>query len=93
MEKKEMPKADAIRFENETCEDLSNVTFYVNEKNLGYLENFSKAISLTNGDYVALSDQDDIWTQDHIEKLVRNIGNKAICVADCMMVDSEGLPL
>ena len=32
MEKKEMPKADAIRFENETCEDLSNVTFYVKEK-------------------------------------------------------------
>ena len=32
MEKKEMPKADAIRFETETCEDLSNVTFYVKEK-------------------------------------------------------------
>lgn len=70
-----------------------SITFYVNEKNLGYVGNFSKAISLTSGDYVALSDQDDIWTQDHIEKLVRNIGNKAICVADCMMVDSEGTPL
>jgi glycosyltransferase involved in cell wall biosynthesis len=35
--------------------------YWVNEKNLGYNKNFEKAISLCTGDYIALSDQDDVW--------------------------------
>jgi glycosyltransferase involved in cell wall biosynthesis len=39
-----------------------------NAYNLGYIKNFEKAIGLCQTDYVALSDQDDIW---HPEKLAR----------------------
>ena len=42
---------------------------YENEKNLGYIRNFYKAISLCNADVVFLSDQDDIWKLDKIEKM------------------------
>ena len=35
--------------------------FYKNEKNLGYIHNFEKAISLCKGDIVFLSDQDNVW--------------------------------
>ncbi len=42
--------------------------YYVNEKNLGYNKNFEKAIMLCSGDYIALSDQDDIWLPQKIEK-------------------------
>lgn len=48
---------------------LSNWLFLVNEKNLGYKKNFKKAISLTDGDLIFLSDQDDIWLSDKIEKM------------------------
>lgn len=41
--------------------------YYVNEKNLGYNKNFEKAICLCSGDYIALSDQDDVWFKDKIE--------------------------
>lgn len=41
--------------------------YYVNEKNLGYNRNFEKAISLCSGDYIALSDQDDVWFPNKIE--------------------------
>lgn len=41
--------------------------YYVNEKNLGYNKNFEKAISLCSGDYIALSDQDDVWFKNKIE--------------------------
>ncbi|MBQ6958217.1 MAG: glycosyltransferase [Bacteroidales bacterium] len=64
--------------------------YFVNEQTLGYVRNFSKAISLTSGDFVALSDQDDIWTKDHIEKLLNNIGGKAVCVGDSIMIDAQG---
>lgn len=41
--------------------------YYVNEKNLGYNKNFERAICLCSGDYIVLSDQDDVWFKDKIE--------------------------
>jgi glycosyltransferase involved in cell wall biosynthesis len=41
---------------------------YVNEINLGSTKNFEKAISLCSGDFIFLSDQDDIWDENKIEK-------------------------
>lgn len=66
------------------------IKYFINEHNLGYVQNFSKAISKTSGDFVALSDQDNIWTNDHIEKLLNNIGDKAVCVGDTIMIDARG---
>ena len=42
--------------------------YFQNEQNLGYNKNFEKAITLCSGDYIALSDQDDIWLPSKIEK-------------------------
>lgn len=41
--------------------------YYINEKNLGYNKNFEKAIRLCSGDYIALSDQDDVWYSNKIK--------------------------
>lgn len=41
----------------------------VNPTNLGFGENFRKAINLTTGDYIFPCDQDDIWVPDRIEKM------------------------
>ena len=37
-----------------------------NDKNLGYVANFEKALSLCTGDIIFLCDQDDIWYQDKV---------------------------
>jgi len=42
----------------------------VNNENVGTIRNFEKAISATTGDYIFLSDQDDIWYSDKIEKMM-----------------------
>lgn len=42
----------------------------VNEKNLGYADNFHKALTLATGDYIFFADQDDIWMLDKIEEMV-----------------------
>lgn len=47
--------------------------YHSNEHNLGFLKNFEKAISLCNGDYIALCDQDDVWIPNKIELEFRTL--------------------
>ncbi len=54
--------------------DDSRIRFYKNEKNLGYAANFGKALSLCTGEYIALSDQDDIWLPKKIKLMVSRMG-------------------
>ena len=46
------------------------VKIYVNENNLGYAQNFSKALEMCSGDIVFLSDQDDVWHADKIKMML-----------------------
>lgn len=46
------------------------IRVYQNNKNLGFKKNFEKIIGLCSGDFVALSDQDDIWLPNHLELLI-----------------------
>lgn len=59
--------------------------YFINDTNLGYNKNFAKGISLTNGDYICLSDQDDVWKPDKVEKtfnkLVEIENGKPACVS------------
>jgi len=55
------------------------VHVFVNEKNKGYNENFKTAAMRSTGDFVAISDQDDIWFADKIEKQVAAIGEHTMC--------------
>ena len=45
------------------------VNFQVNTHNLGSTGNFERAISLCEGDYIALSDQDDVWLPDKLARM------------------------
>jgi len=67
--------------------------YYVNEENLGFVKNFEKAISLCQGDFIALSDQDDIWEKEKIEILVDKIGSNLLIHSDCSVIDDEGKSL
>jgi glycosyltransferase involved in cell wall biosynthesis len=57
----------------------SRFCIYENEKNLGFRENFNKAVSLCKGDFIAFSDQDDIWLPHHLQILKENIGENFVC--------------
>lgn len=41
----------------------------VNDRRLGSTKNFEKAVSLCNGDVVALADQDDVWYPQKLQKI------------------------
>jgi len=63
---------------------------YFNEGNLGFKKNFEKAINFCAGDYIALSDQDDIWTNDHLELLLSNIHNFDFIFSQSSFIDESG---
>ena len=46
----------------ESYKQQGKLKYFINETTIGVVENFKKAVSLTSeGNYIALSDQDDIW--------------------------------
>ncbi|MDD2719901.1 MAG: glycosyltransferase family 2 protein [Gallionella sp.] len=50
------------------------VHIHCNEQNLGFSNNFMKCASLCKGDWIAFSDQDDVWFPEKFEKVVKRIG-------------------
>ena len=66
------------------------LTYLRNERNLGYVKNFEKVIGMCSGEYIALSDQDDIWELDKIELQAAQIGDYAVIYHDSICVDEQG---
>lgn len=72
------------------------VLLHFNEKNLGIVKNFEKAIGLCSGDVIALSDQDDVWRADKLQ-LIENAFQQApkagLVFSDAEIVDENLKPL
>jgi len=60
---------------------------------LGVAGNFADAIAATTGDVVALSDQDDVWHPDRLERLLPHLDGVALVHSDARLVDADGAPL
>ena len=67
---------------------------YVNHPNLGVCANFDKAIKLCDGDIIFLSDQDDVWMSNKVDRVVTwfcdNPG-KEVVFSNASFIDSEGI--
>ncbi len=64
-----------------------------NLKNEGHNAAFEKGMKAANGEYIALSDQDDVWISDKISILVNGIGNCSLIYSDSQLIDQEGREL
>lgn len=62
-------------------EDL--IRLYENEQNLGFQNNFNKALSYANGDLIFFADQDDIWKENKIETMTKIMEEKEDCLLLC----------
>lgn len=71
----------------------NRIKLFQNEKNLGFKKNFEKSIMLCHGDYIALSDQDDIWMPNHLELLKKEIGFKALACGNALLINEDGKSL
>lgn len=71
----------------------SNISISINDVNRGINSSFTKAISLCNGELIAISDQDDIWLLNKIEEAYRYIGNNIMLYSNSMLIDENGVDL
>lgn len=69
------------------------IFYYENKINCGVTKNFENALSKCKGDIIFLSDQDDIWEKNKVEKMVAIFENNADCklvFTDAVLIDSDG---
>jgi glycosyltransferase involved in cell wall biosynthesis len=71
----------------------SRIKIYPTEKNMGLVANFERGLKLATGEYIALSDQDDVFRKDKIELLVGALvanPERDLVVSDLALIDGEG---
>jgi glycosyltransferase involved in cell wall biosynthesis len=70
------------------------IAIYRNSVNKGTIRNFERAISLSTGELIFLSDQDDIWYPDKIKKMVSFFSEKSstlLLFSNGDLIDQNGV--
>jgi glycosyltransferase involved in cell wall biosynthesis len=78
------------------ADDSVRVTVLENPAPLGFVENFSGAIRTCTGDLVVLSDQDDVWRADRLERALAEFASRPhllLLHSDADLIDGAGSPL
>jgi glycosyltransferase involved in cell wall biosynthesis len=57
--------------------------------NRGHITNFENALKHASGEYLFLSDQDDIWHDNKVELMMSALEEHDLVVCDCTIVDGE----
>lgn len=60
-----------------------------NNSDKGYTANFENALIYCKGDYIFLSDQDDIWEKNKVSICVNLLDRYDFVVSDCLIIDDE----
>lgn len=66
------------------------IVLYQNPINLGYNANFERCLKYCTGDYIAISDQDDIWEIDKLSKMLAGISDSDLIYCDSGVIDGHG---
>lgn len=83
---------------DETCDIVESyqdnrIRLIRNGRNLGHVQNFAQSIALARGRYIALSDQDDIWVEGRLQKLMVALDaspKNLLAVGDFLEIDAAG---
>lgn len=72
------------------------VSLYFSDENVGFIKNFERAIDLCTGDVIALSDQDDVWHSDKLQRIEQSFKDNpaaGLVFSDAELVDRNLKPL
>lgn len=81
----------AILYEYSTLD--SRIMVHHNEFNCGVVANFERGVRLAKGEFIAFSDQDDVFRKDKIAILVKTFSTNQKCdmvVSDLSLIDGKG---
>jgi glycosyltransferase involved in cell wall biosynthesis len=65
------------------------IRIYVNEKDKGLISNVENSLIHAKGDYIFLSDQDDIWLPEKVNVCKSYLQQVDLVVSDCYVTDKE----
>lgn len=65
------------------------VKIYYNQDKKGVVGNFENALKRAKGDYIFLSDQDDVWLPDKVQKCLQVLNHADLVVTDCLLTNSD----
>jgi glycosyltransferase involved in cell wall biosynthesis len=68
----------------------SRIRLFQNERNIGYIKTFERGLSLAQGSFISLSDQDDVWLPGKISRLMEAIGDHPLVYSDSVLIDAGG---
>ncbi len=72
------------------------VSLYFSDQKVGSVKNFERAIPLCTGDVIALSDQDDVWHSDKLQRIEQSFSSNpaaGLVFSDAELVDKNLSPL
>lgn len=67
----------------------SRIKIFRNESNLHYIKNVENALKHASGDFIFLSDQDDVWLDNKVEVTMSALRTSDLVVSDCFVTDSD----
>lgn len=79
---------------DKTCEiiksfDDERINLIFNEKQHGFTHNFENALMNACGEYIFLSDQDDIWFDNKVEDTMILFENADLIISDCKTINNN----
>ena len=63
------------------------IHIFHNKMNHGFIGNFENALRIATGDYIFLSDQDDVWSSDKLRISLQALEKADLIVHDAEMID------
>lgn len=89
-------KDNTLQIIQDIQKKYSFIKLFINDQNKGPIKTFELAISKCSSNYIALSDQDDIWELDKLEvslkelKSIEDVDKPSMVFTDLKMMDSKG---
>ena len=67
----------------------SRIKIFENNLGKGYSRNFENAINQATGDIIFLSDQDDVWMENKVELMTKELKQNDLVVSDALISDGN----
>jgi len=67
----------------------SRIRLLRNSERLGYCGNFERSLLEARGDYVFLSDQDDVWIIGKVARMIKTLESCDLVISDAIIVDDK----
>lgn len=67
----------------------NRIKIYYNNGNNGVINNIENALKKCKGDYIFLSDQDDVWLENKVSVCMHALQKAAFVVSDCHIVNQK----